>query len=366
MSSPVASRKRTINAFFTPSQPAKRARTSPPASEVQSTKTFSTPPLNQRNDEEKEAQQSSDTPSKPEQPATRHPNYPRPIGTLPPELLTKLHLAPSSPGKILNSNPDLDCLYYTPFLPPSLQTPLFRFFRTELPFYRVQYAIKRGNVETQINTPRYTTVYGVDETSCFSVPPDSPSDHPQQLFDATTRRPVPASAYKCRPRPIPSCLDALRYITEATTGHTFNFCLVNYYATGSDSISYHSDDERFLGDNPAIASFSLGAPRDFLLRHKEAKSRGMSKEEGDLKLRLGSGDMILMRGSTQSKWLHSLPKRAGGKAGEQGRINITLRRAMGKGGTENYYRYNVGEGGVFRWDGGRGEMVLWEGEGEGG
>jgi hypothetical protein len=30
-----------------------------------------------------------------------------------------------------------------------------------------------------------------------------------------------------------------------------------------------------------------------------------------------------------------------------------------KGGTENYYRYNVGEGDIFRWDGEGREMVPW-------
>lgn len=60
--------------------------------------------------------------------------------------------------------------------------------------------------------------------------------------------------------------------------------------------------------------------------------------------------MILMRGPTQSHWLHSIPKRSGKNLEEGGRINITFRRAMVKGGTENYYNYNVGTGPVYRWD----------------
>lgn len=82
-------------------------------------------------------------------------------------------------------------------------------------------------------------------------------------------------------------------------------------------------------------------------------------------MELGNGDMVLMRGTTQGRWLHSVPKRVGkgGGAGgrEKGRINITFRKALVRGGTENYYRYNVGDGGVWRWDKGRGEMVVWEG-----
>lgn len=147
-------------------------------------------------------------------------------------------------------------------------------------------------------------------------------------------------------------------MTEANTNTKFNFCLVNYYASGSDSISFHSDDERFLGTDPAIASFTLGAKRDFLMKHKPPKEGEPKLETKDIKIQLASGDMILMRGQTQSNWLHSIPKRKGGEA-DKGRINITLRRAMIPAGTENYYRYNVGEGDVYKWDKSKREMAPW-------
>ncbi|KAI5240482.1 DNA repair family protein-like protein [Aureobasidium subglaciale] len=267
---------------------------------------------------------SKDAPSK-------HTTYPFAIPQLPPEISDFLNFAPEAEGKIINDQPDLDLL--------------------------VKYKIKRGPIETDINTPRFTTVFGVDETSVFS------SDG--SLLDAATQKPISKDKYKtCKPRPIPSCLDALRKLTEAATDQEYNFCLVNYYATGDDSISYHSDDERFLGVDPAIASFSLGAKRDFLMKHKptppsDTKSTAaIASETKPLKLPLGSGDMVLMRGSTQSKWLHSIPKRKGGESGN-GRINITFRRAMVVGGTENYYRYNVGDGDVMKWDGKAKKMVVW-------
>lgn len=169
---------------------------------------------------------------------------------------------------------------------------------------------------------------------------------------------------KYPPRPIPKCLNDLRKSTEAATDCKFNFCLVNYYASGADSISFHSDDERFLGTDPAIASFSLGARRDFLMKHKPPPKEGdggAAAASKRLKLPLGSGDMVLMRGSTQSKWLHSIPKRTGKNAEDGGRINITFRRAMVKGGTENYYNYNVNTGPVYRWDNVKREMTLWKG-----
>jgi alkylated DNA repair dioxygenase AlkB len=280
-----------------------------------------------------------------------HASYPFAIPHLPAPFMEQLGFAPAEEGKPMNDQLDLDLVYYQPYIPSSIAAGVFDFLRQELPFYRVQYNINRGGIQTQINTPRFTTVFGVDDTSRFA--------DDGTIIDAKSSKKVEANRYKCKPRPIPQCLDELRKITEGTTGETFNFCLVNYYADGKDSISYHSDDERFLGTNPAIASFSLGAKRDFLMKHKPiAPKDGVVVEEPKpIKLPLGSGDMVLMRGTTQSNWLHSIPKRAGAEAG-RGRINITFRKAMVKGGTENYYQYNVGTGGWYRWDGRLEKMVL--------
>jgi alkylated DNA repair dioxygenase AlkB len=286
-----------------------------------------------------------------------HASYPFAIPHLPAPFLEQLGFAPEAEGKLMNDQLDLDMVYYQPYIPASITTGMLEFLRQELPFYRVQYKINRGGIQTQINTPRFTTVFGVDETSKFA--------EDGTIVDAKTSKKVEANRYKCKPRPIPQCLNELRKVTEGTTGETFNFCLVNYYADGKDSISYHSDDERFLGPDPAIASFSLGAKRDFLMKHKPIPPKDgiVVEETKPIKLPLCPGDMVLMRGKTQSNWLHSIPKRAGVDA-NRGRINITFRKAMVKAGTENYYQYNVGAGGVHRWDAKQEKMVLWEGEGE--
>lgn len=258
----------------------------------------------------------------------------------------------------MNDQPDLDLLYFEPYIPTYLASDVFTFLRASLPFYRVKYTIKRFGVETAINTPRYTTVFGLDETSRFSTN----SENEIAIVNTKTGAPVSASAYaRYAPRPVPKCLDDLRRSAEAATGWSFNFCLVNYYSSGNDSISYHSDDERFLGNEPAIASFSFGARRDFLMKHKAAPAGQQHVETKPLKLPLGSGDMILMRGRTQSNWLHSIPKRSG-KNEMGGRINITFRRAMVKGGTDNYYNYNVGTGPVYKWNEDAREMRIWKSE----
>jgi alkylated DNA repair dioxygenase AlkB len=279
---------------------------------------------------------------------SRHPSYPFPIADLPPSIANALPDLPATKPRSITNQPHLDLLYYQPFIPSTTARELFHFLRRELPFYRVQYTIRRGPNTTQLNTPRFTTVFGVDDTSLFTPNNDPP------LVDSKSHTPIPSTKYKYNPRPIPACLDALRQRVEAATadGSRYNFCLVNYYATGDDSISYHSDDERFLGPNPSIASLSLGAQRDFLMKHKPAEG----VDAAPIKMPLGSGDMVVMRGETQANWLHSIPKRKGGEA-HRGRINITFRRAVVPGGTDNYYNYNVGEGKVYRWDEDEGRMV---------
>ena len=101
---------------------------------------------------------------------------------------------------------------------------------------------------------------------------------------------------------------------EDATGDSFNSVLLNYYRDGKDSNGWHSDDEPELGHEPVIASLSLGAPRDFHLRHKRDKSRTH-------KMSLENGSLLMMRGQTQACWQHHIPKRA--KA--EGRLNLTFR-----------------------------------------
>lgn len=54
----------------------------------------------------------------------------------------------------MKNEPDLDVLYYQPYMPSVLARSIFSFLRAELPFYRVEYTIKRGGIDTQIKTPR--------------------------------------------------------------------------------------------------------------------------------------------------------------------------------------------------------------------
>ena len=112
-----------------------------------------------------------------------------------------------------------------------------------------------------------------------------------------------------------STLLDLKARVEAVSGVVFNSVLLNLYRNGNDSMSWHSDDEPELGQNPIIGSLSLGGTRRFLLRHKHQKAL---KTELDLT----SGSFLLMRGTTQHDWQHQVPKT---QRLVSPRINLTFR-----------------------------------------
>lgn len=111
----------------------------------------------------------------------------------------------------------------------------------------------------------------------------------------------------------------LRGRLETEVGVSFNSVLANLYRDGRDSMGWHADDEPELGKQPVIASISLGAERDLLLRRKTGRVRG----ERSVKLRLPHGSLLIMSGDTQHNWQHALPRRT--RLSEP-RINLTFRR----------------------------------------
>ncbi|XP_010894670.2 DNA oxidative demethylase ALKBH2 [Esox lucius] len=123
----------------------------------------------------------------------------------------------------------------------------------------------------------------------------------------------------------------LRYIRDAVTkatGHAFNFVLINRYKDGHDHMGEHRDDERELDPLCPIASVSLGAPRDFVFRHQEARRKQHRRQINPVKLELAHGSLLLMNSPTNTHWYHSLPVR---KRVITPRINLTFRRILQDG-----------------------------------
>lgn len=113
-------------------------------------------------------------------------------------------------------------------------------------------------------------------------------------------------------------LGELKAIVEKTSGLKFNSCLLNLYHDGNEGMAWHSDDEKSLGINPAIASLSFGAERKFSFKHK---TTGQT-----ISLNLQNGSLLVMQDTIQTHWLHSLPKTT--KINTP-RVNLTFRTFVG-------------------------------------
>ena len=127
------------------------------------------------------------------------------------------------------------------------------------------------------------------------------------------------SGLTLEPLPWTPLLLQLKETVEALCLTPFNSVLINLYRTGRDSNGWHSDDEKELGEEPIIASLSLGQIRRFKLRHK------FNRERPVINLDLTSGSLLCMSGLSQSHWQHCVPKTA---REVEPRINLTFRNIL--------------------------------------
>lgn len=111
----------------------------------------------------------------------------------------------------------------------------------------------------------------------------------------------------------------LKSKVEQESGETFNSCLLNLYHDGSEGMAWHSDGEKDLKKNGAIASVSFGSERKFAFKHKETKEK--------VELVLEHGSLLMMKDATQTHWLHRLPPTTKSKTP---RVNLTFRTIVEK------------------------------------
>lgn len=123
-------------------------------------------------------------------------------------------------------------------------------------------------------------------------------------YSGTTKEPLPWTPE----------LFEMKRLAEALSGVRFNSCLLNLYHDGGEGMGWHSDDEHSIVRDSAIASVSLGAEREFRLKHKNGAEK--------VSVLLESGSLLVMKGGTQRHWLHSIPK---SRKVATPRINLTFR-----------------------------------------
>ncbi|HCA87592.1 MAG TPA: alpha-ketoglutarate-dependent dioxygenase AlkB [Streptomyces sp.] len=90
------------------------------------------------------------------------------------------------------------------------------------------------------------------------------------------------------------------YATEL--GEPFRTAGLCYYRDGRDSVAWHGDRTgRGATENTMVAIISVGEPRALLLQPRGGGGRTVRRS-------LGHGDLIVMGGSCQRTWEHSVPK----------------------------------------------------------
>lgn len=196
--------------------------------------------------------------------------------------------------------------YYPNALPQELKLQTYNYLKTKVPWRRIRYYSSKR--QGKVDNPRATWVCGFHEPYLYEIKGIEVNPFPQELHSL------------------------IRWMQDFTKAE-YNFMLFSKYETGKDSITWHSDDEKFITKNAPISSLTIldeGAdPRTFYLKNLYTKQ----KHAWDL----NSGDIFKMDDICQKTYSHAIlkqPKRKGV------RFSITFRHAANELGTRNYYTYN--------------------------
>ncbi|MBN2623971.1 MAG: alpha-ketoglutarate-dependent dioxygenase AlkB [Acidimicrobiales bacterium] len=155
-------------------------------------------------------------------------------------------------------------------------------------------------------------VSGADELFAQLLEAAPWSSHERPMYDRTVVEPrLTTREWADPPPPLPAMADALtrRYGCDLSTTSA------NLYRDGRDSVAWHGDRVGRRRSQTVVAIVSLGTPRRFLLR---PTGGGRS-----VRLTPGHGDLLVLGGTCQRTWQHSVPKCAG--AGP--RISVMFREA---------------------------------------
>lgn len=123
---------------------------------------------------------------------------------------------------------------------------------------------------------------------------------------------------------LPVVSEIAAYISSVLN-QKFNHALVQYYRTGDDIITEHSDKTLDIADDSVIVNVSLGYTRTMTLRTK--KANGDSAERRSAKIVLADNSLFVLGPDTNRKWLHGIraDKTDVGRSEGSGRISLTFR-----------------------------------------
>ncbi len=189
-------------------------------------------------------------------------------------------------------------------------------FTPDLPDGTLQYFpafLSQEQADSLFQTLSHDTPWQADKITVFGKTYDQPRLTALYGIDPS---PYSYSNIIMQPHPMTDALLDLIKKIRSFDDTEFNAVLLNLYRDGRDSNGWHADNEKELGQNPVIASISLGEERFFHLKHKTLK-------EQRLKIKLQHGSLLIMGGKMQHHWLHQIPKT---RLTVSPRINLTFRK----------------------------------------
>jgi alkylated DNA repair dioxygenase AlkB len=163
----------------------------------------------------------------------------------PPQLL--------GPAAIIGSG---DSFIRAPIIAPDSASSAFYTLQRTIPWQKMFH--RSGEV------PRLVAVQGATD----------PDDGSQPIY----RHPVDKSPAM---EPFDETVDTLRAACEKEVGHELNHVLIQYYRSGEDNISEHSDKTLDVVRGSSIVNLSLGAQRIMMLRTKKEDLAGESNRAAE-------------------------------------------------------------------------------------
>jgi alkylated DNA repair dioxygenase AlkB len=123
------------------------------------------------------------------------------------------------------------------------------------------------------------------------------ASHERPMYDKVVMEPrLTTRQWADPPDPVPAMADAL----SGRYGRDLRVVSANLYRDGRDSVAWHGDRVARNRDQAVVAIVSLGSPRRFLLR-----PRGGGRS---VRLTPQPGDLLVLGGTCQRTWQHSVPK----------------------------------------------------------
>ena len=143
---------------------------------------------------------------------------------------------------------------------------------------------------------------GADEVFALLLATVPWAQHERHMYTGKVAEPRLRAGWKLGPEgdDVPPVVEEMRAALGERYERSFDTVGLNLYRDGHDSVAWHGDRIPPEVVGPVVALVSVGEPRRLLLR---PKGGGASR-----RYVFGAGDLIVMGGTCQRSWEHTIPK----------------------------------------------------------